>query len=313
MSAGFGFSVGDVLKAIELVSTVIDALRSSGRAGAEYRELVSQLLSLETALFQVKNFEFEESQYAEVVALRQASIQCRRTIDAFWNKAKKYQPHLGVSGDARATGVKDGWMRIKWKICKKDDVSRFKADLIGHTQSMLLLLATIQRSTSKVHEQRQDIRQRTIAARFQEGRINIKVFQIVLQIQEIINRVPAQIERQQPVYLIDTLGKESPFHLEFALISVLKLNFKKFGSAPRKIDRGEFAMQDSITKRNIDINRDWEVCFHPEQHINMSLVFSTDEYGGKIFGCPRCYKIAEAEAKAHTGYVILDLFIKWFV
>lgn len=46
-------------------------------------------------------------------------------------------------------------------------------------------------------------------------RINIKVFQIVLQIQEIINRVPAQIERQQPVYLIDTLGKESPFHLEF--------------------------------------------------------------------------------------------------
>lgn len=72
-------------------------------------------------------------------------------------------------------------------------------------------------------------------------------------------------------------------------------------------------MQDSITKRDIDMNRDWDVCFHPGQHVNMSLVFSTDEYGGKIFGCPRCYKVAEGEVKGYTGYVILDLFIKWFV
>jgi hypothetical protein len=71
MSVGFGFSTGDFIAAIELVGTVVDALRSSGNAGAEYRELVSQLLSLEAALIQVKRLEFEESQYAEVIALRQ--------------------------------------------------------------------------------------------------------------------------------------------------------------------------------------------------------------------------------------------------
>jgi hypothetical protein len=53
MSVGFGFSVGDFIAAIELVGTVIDALRSSGSAATEYRALVSQLLSLETALLQV--------------------------------------------------------------------------------------------------------------------------------------------------------------------------------------------------------------------------------------------------------------------
>lgn len=68
---GFGFSAGDFIAAIELVGTVVDALRSSGSAGAEYRELVSQLLSLESALIQVKRLEFEESRYAEVIALRQ--------------------------------------------------------------------------------------------------------------------------------------------------------------------------------------------------------------------------------------------------
>jgi hypothetical protein len=71
MSVGFGFSAGDFIAAIELVGTVVDALRSSGSAGAEYRELVSQLLSLESALIQVKRLEFEESRYAEVIALRQ--------------------------------------------------------------------------------------------------------------------------------------------------------------------------------------------------------------------------------------------------
>lgn len=55
MSVGFGFSVGDFIAAIELVGTVIDALRSSGSAATEYRELVGQLLSLETALLQVKS------------------------------------------------------------------------------------------------------------------------------------------------------------------------------------------------------------------------------------------------------------------
>jgi hypothetical protein len=35
-------------------------------------------------------------------------------------------------------------MRIKWAVCKKDDVSKFKADLLGHTESMQLLLVTVQ-------------------------------------------------------------------------------------------------------------------------------------------------------------------------
>jgi hypothetical protein len=41
------------------------------------------------------------------------------------------------------------------------------------------------------------------------------VFQVVLDIQNIIKRIPGQIDRQQPVYFIDALGKSSPFHLEF--------------------------------------------------------------------------------------------------
>ena len=45
--------------------------------------------------------------------------------------------------------------------------------------------------------------------------MNVQVFQVVLDIQKIITRIPGQVDRQQPVYLIDALGKSSPFHLEF--------------------------------------------------------------------------------------------------
>jgi len=151
MSVGFGFSAGDFIAAIELVGTVIDALRSSGSARSEYRELVSQLLSLESALIQVQRLDFDEAQYAEVIALRQAAAQCQRTLDSFWKSASKYQPALGNSGGAGGLEgvkigqkVKDGWMKMKWALCKKEDVGKLKADLMGHTQSIQMLLATVQ-------------------------------------------------------------------------------------------------------------------------------------------------------------------------
>jgi hypothetical protein len=60
-------------------------------------------------------------------------------------KARKYQKSLGFGSEVRKIGPKESWMRIKWAICKKDDVARFKADLMGHTQGMLMLMAAIQR------------------------------------------------------------------------------------------------------------------------------------------------------------------------
>jgi hypothetical protein len=71
--------------------------------------------------------------YSEVVALRQAAAQCRRTIDGFWNAVKRYQPCLG-NDNGREGMWKYGWRKNKWAVCKKEDVVRFKQDLLGHTE-----------------------------------------------------------------------------------------------------------------------------------------------------------------------------------
>jgi hypothetical protein len=141
MSVGFGFSAGDFIAAINLVSTVVNALRETGDSSGEYRELMGQLYTLETALLRVKRLDLDESQQAEIIALRQAAAQCQRTIDDFWKRIEKYQPFLRTGGSA--SRMKDGWMKIKWALCKKEDVVRFKADLMAHTQSIELMLTTV--------------------------------------------------------------------------------------------------------------------------------------------------------------------------
>jgi prephenate dehydratase len=140
MSVGFGFSAGDFIAAANLVQIVIDALRDSGDSSTEYRSLISQLYTLENALFRVKRLELDD--HAEVIALRQAAAQCQNTIDEFWIKIEKYQPSLRTGGSG--SRVRDGWRKVKWAVCKKEDVVKFKADLMAHTESIELLLTTVQ-------------------------------------------------------------------------------------------------------------------------------------------------------------------------
>ena len=144
MSVNFGFSVGDFIAAIDLVRTVIDALRESGESGAHYGQLLGQLLCLETALLEVKRLEVDDTQHAELITLRQAAAQCQRTIDRFWNKAQRYYPYLASTTGTSGSQIRRGWMKVKWAVFQRDDLVGFSVDLAGHTASIQMLLSTIQ-------------------------------------------------------------------------------------------------------------------------------------------------------------------------
>lgn len=264
MSVGFGFSVGDFLATLKLAGTVIDALREASESGAAYRELLAELFALETALLHVKRLDLDDGQRTEKIALRQAAAQCQRTIDKFLDKIRKYQPHLRDGGTG--SRIKDSWAKIKWAVCKKDDMERFRADLRGHTGALEVLAKIVQ--------------------------TNLRVFQMIFDIHQCILRVPSQVSRQQPVYMIDAFGKESPFHLEFirsagALIAILKVNFKSTRSGPRMIERGEFVIENDGTKRGINLVSEWEACFFPGQRVSMSMVFKRS-VGLLTCTCPGC-------------------------
>ncbi|KFY37229.1 hypothetical protein V495_07277 [Pseudogymnoascus sp. VKM F-4514 (FW-929)] len=143
----------DFIAAAELVTTVVNALESSELTQGSI-EILRQIYSLKIALLQVKSLSIADSQHSEFVGLCQAASQCQQTIDAFWQKIQKYQPHLQSNGSS--SREKDSWMKIKWTICQKDDVAKFKADLAGHTESILILLAAVQKEDANIAKDTQE-------------------------------------------------------------------------------------------------------------------------------------------------------------
>ncbi|KAI0154135.1 hypothetical protein GGR57DRAFT_512443 [Xylariaceae sp. FL1272] len=301
MSVGFGFSAGDFIAALQLTRTVIDCLRESSAAGASYRELLAQLRSLETALVAVESLEVEESQQSQKIAVEHVAAQCRHAIDDLWQSAQKYHPHL--RGSKPGLKLREGWAKIEWTLLMSDDVEKFKRDIQAHTDSINILLTALHLQATTIHQR--DARQReiTLAGRIQSlttgwtgytrrhdlhSPNKSENLSMIFDIHQLMFRIPAQVYRQQPVYLIDAFGLLSPFHLEFirspeALVSVLRSNISIVPHAEIFIDHGDFVIQDEGTQKDIDLSRRWELCFSPGQRVSMSIVLDSP-YGI----CPSC-------------------------
>lgn len=146
MPVAFGFSVGDFIATLNLVQNAIEALSSTNGASTSYRALIRELYVLESALLRVKDTELEPELESEKRALVQTASQCQHTIDDFLTKVQAYQPHLRVGGSGSGTWsrTKDAWMKIKWALCKEEDVEKFKADVRGHSASIQLLVQAIE-------------------------------------------------------------------------------------------------------------------------------------------------------------------------
>ena len=69
---------------------------------------------------------------------------------------------------------------------------------------------------------------------------------------------------------------------------MLKANFRNFGRAPEKIDRGEFVIQDSALKTDIDLSQEWDHCFSPGQCVEMSMISHRRKAFDEVALCNLC-------------------------
>lgn len=61
------------------------------------------------------------------------------------------------------------------------------------------------------------------------------------------------------------------------------------------IERGDFVIQDSATKKDINLRMDWDLCFSPGQRVDMSMVFKRRTRPTN--NCPNC----KADSDKSTG------------
>ncbi|MCJ1404838.1 hypothetical protein MMC11_008064 [Xylographa trunciseda] len=154
MSVGFGFSFGDFVEGIRLITDIVAALKDSTGASAEYRDLMTQLDGLEKALIAVKTSNLQELSREYFETADQAVRDCQACITNFLTKVAKYQDlsfgHRTMKEQFLAGHIplRDQILRIKWAKCHKEDVSNLRSKLAGQVAVLNLLLNVIQISRS---------------------------------------------------------------------------------------------------------------------------------------------------------------------
>lgn len=341
----FGFSATDFVKAIELVIQLGDALRATSEARSRFRDLIHELYALENALLQVKRLDLDGDLEMERRALCSAASQCQLSIDRFSKKISKLQPHMQPFGTG--SFLKDGLAKITWALCKKEDVEQFRATIRGHTISITILLDKVQLKAStrqlmlldlqgeKLEEQHKSITDviqkvscqmmaelddvsKKAGESAQHGRAllgtsaevvntNLRVYTMVKDIYALISRLPAQVERQQPIVFTDAFNRIRPFHLEFvkseeAFLSIMRHDFRDMRCDLALLKNRRYVIDELGTGNKVDQTMPWELRFNPGQRVGMSMVFKGVQ--AEISTCPRCHR-------EHEGAV--DGEITWSV
>jgi len=146
MAVPFGFSFGDFVAGIGLIKDLIEALRDSGGSGEQFRTVLSELETLQTALEAVQGLDLDDSLTSERFALNHAASLCQRTILDFRGKIAKYNTVLRIGGSG--SRFKDSCRKVQWALCQKDDVDDFRIRVNAHTPSISIMLATLSMSVS---------------------------------------------------------------------------------------------------------------------------------------------------------------------
>ncbi|KAI4159225.1 MAG: hypothetical protein LQ342_006745 [Letrouitia transgressa] len=300
MSINFGFSVGDVIAVINVIRTSIRAFNETKGSSTTFQSLIQELHSLEDSLEAVEAVQAESLNGRRTDAIRRAVKRCHQCINVFVRDIAKYQPWLRPkSTEIRATAGK-----IKWALCRNDDIVRFR-DQVMHHQSALqtLLLVQANSKVSTVEEAQEKMLHLSTEVATQSGHTHKHVLAIEASINNLTRQnsraqrenqnammqllcelrnlqgLPPQVLLPQPVTLKDACGDIYPFHLTFipsleALVAVLKFRFKTHGVSTvglRKLETKEFIFREQDYK--ISVRRPWASVFKPGQRVDMSMIY----------------------------------------
>ena len=313
MPVPFGFSIGDVISCLQLLRSSIEAVNEAKGSTADYASLIAELESLNTALEAASEASTEDltsqEQQQHQKAIGFAVKACQKFIDDFLVRIAQYQKHLKRGSN----GWGSCYMNIKWALCKREDVAKFRAILGSHTNSINVLLTScrtreIRDLTKSLQEKQNEVprgveyeqvdqmsymlqdmsiqQRKSFNILSEQYDRSVQAFEDVRSMLQIQKEVPPQIMLQQPVILLDACGKIAPFHLEFvdsleAFVAVMLVRFRQAGISQgglQKLANLEFTLRDTGRKKPIDLTRPWCSVLKPGQLIDMNVLYPTITY-----------------------------------
>jgi hypothetical protein len=140
-------SVGDIISVSLLVKDIVLALDDARGSASEYQAIIRELHILDIALLRVQQLVQTQDDCPEIEALHETARKtvenCRVSVSKFVEGIKKYKQSLVAGGSGHT--FKDAARKLQWKIASKDaDVVKFRAEIMGYSESLNMLLATAQ-------------------------------------------------------------------------------------------------------------------------------------------------------------------------
>ena len=311
--------MGDLFAALKIIKDSLEAVNDTRGAVADYASLTSEIGSLWDGLEAVEEIQSDpDLSEKQIAAIKRAVDATYDSVESFLDSISDYQPYLATN----SSSFTSSYRKIKWALCKKDDVAKFRDRLGRHIASINMLLITFQ---AKQSLDAKKSRSNSMLKAFQNGEHGItemmrglsieqhQFFIIMLQqnkqlmqsiedirmMLQIQAKVPPQVVLQQPVIFLDPFGKTAPFHLDFidsseCFMAVLKARFSNAGVSSAglsKLDNHEFLIQDSRRSRPIDLKKNWASVFRPGQNVDMSMIFH--RFACPPSTCPVCLETNE--------------------
>lgn len=140
MASPFGVSFPDFIEGIKLFKDAIEALCDGRKARADYIDLSGSLASLDQALGAASAVALDTDARRE--ALKSIIGPCQRCVQNFLVDIAKFE--LLKNQKASRRDFVAGFQRVKWAVCKKNDVLKFRSQIEMHVGALEMLLLTFQ-------------------------------------------------------------------------------------------------------------------------------------------------------------------------
>lgn len=138
--ASFGWSAGDIITTITLVTKLIHCISGSHTSRHHFQELLSELQSLSRALHEISTLTQFPDQTPEIHALKFASCLCAEPLKRFYDKVQPFEDALAAS--STKSRLKAAPRMVRWELLVKKDVPELRSYLVAHVGSLNLRLGT---------------------------------------------------------------------------------------------------------------------------------------------------------------------------
>lgn len=139
MSAGFGWSLGDVILLAKTTHKITAALRQNGGASSEFQKTFRSFESLRLTLTEINTILVNtDSRFRNAI---RAQVDDSSSSIAAFNDTLQKKYGRALSSTAPKGPLSGAWRKARWALLAAEDIAAFQAELSGQLEIVKMLMA----------------------------------------------------------------------------------------------------------------------------------------------------------------------------